>query len=75
MAAIIARMALANRERKKRKAAIGYRVIGPDKCVYKLQPFDQCYDPQKHNKYIRCKMQIEQRNLLINTAKCKYIYP
>ena len=56
MAAIIAQMSLRNRERKKRRAALGRRgETGSDKCVYTLPPFDQCYDPLLHNKYVRAK--------------------
>ena len=73
MAAIIAQMSLRNRERKKRRAALGRRgETGSDKCVYTLPPFDQCYDPLLHNKYVRAKRRIEKRNLVINQAKCKY---
>ena len=73
MAAIIAQMSLRNRERKKRKAALGRRAeVAPEKCVYKLPPFEICYDPLLHNKYVRAKRRIEKRNLVINQAKCKY---
>ena len=75
MAAIIAQMSMRNRERKKRKAMLGRRAeIAPEKCVYLLQPFDRCYDPLIHNKYMKYKVQINKRNLVINTAKCEYIY-
>ena len=76
MAAIIAQMSRANRERKKRKAEqtrLGIKTVGTDKCVYQLLPFDRCYDPLKHNKYMKVKVQVDRRNLVINTAKCKYI--
>ena len=72
MAAIIAQMSLANRERKKREAEKGHKTIGADKCIYDLPPFDRCYDPMKHNKYMKLKVQIDRRNLIRNTAKCKY---
>ena len=72
MAAIIAQMSLRNRERKKRKKLLGKRAeTSSDKCVYKLEPFDRCYDPLLHNKYVRAKARIERRNLIINEAKCK----
>ena len=72
MAAIIAQMSLRNRERKKRKKLLGKRAeTAPDKCVYKLPPFDSCYDPLIHNKYARAKIRIDRRNLVINEAKSK----
>lgn len=73
MAAIIARMTIASRERKKRNAAMGNKTIGTDKCVYELPPFDRCFDPTKHNKYMKFKQQTDRRNLILNAAKCKYI--
>ena len=76
MAAIIAQMSRASRERKKRKAEqtrLGIKTVGTDKCVYQLLPFDRCYDPLKHNKYMKLKVQVDRRNLVINAAKCKYI--
>ena len=72
MAAIIAQMSLANRERKKRKAEMGNKAIGPDKCIYQIPPFDRCFDPMKHNKYMKMKQQIDRRNYIINEAKSKY---
>ena len=73
MAAIIAQMSMRNRERKKRKAMLGKRAeVSSDKCVYELQPFDRCYDPIIHNKYLRSKIEIEKRNVIIKTAKCEY---
>ena len=71
MAAIIAQMSLANRERKKRKAEMGNKAIGADKCIYELPPFDRCFDPMKHNKYMKMKQQIERRNYIVNEAKSK----
>ena len=73
MAAIIAQMSLANRERKKRLAERGNKQIGPDKCVYHLPPFDQCYDPIKHNKYMKIKQHVDRRKMIVNAAKCKYV--
>ena len=72
MAAIIAQMSLANRERKKRKAEMGNKAIGTDKCIYYIPPFDHCFDPMKHNKYIKLKQQVDRRNFIRNTAKGKY---
>ena len=72
MAAIIAQMSLANRERKKQKAEMGNKSIGADKCIYCLPPFDRCFDPMKHNKYMKMKQQIDRRNYITNAAKCKY---
>ena len=73
MAAIIAQMSLRNRERKKKKALLGKRAeVQPDKCVYKLPPFDKCYDPLLHNKYVKAKLRIDKRNFVINEAKSKY---
>ena len=76
MAAIIAQMSLRNRERKKRKAALGRRAeIAPEKCVYILPPFEKrCYDPLLDNKYIKGKLRIDKRNLVINQAKSKYYF-
>ena len=49
MAAIIAQLTLANRERKKR----ALKHIGCTKCTYTLQPFDpNGFDPRVHNRYI-----------------------
>ena len=72
MAAIIAQMSLANRERKKRLAEKGTKAIGADKCIYYLPPFDRCFDPMKHNKYMKMKQQVERKNYIQNEAKCKY---
>ena len=72
MAAIIAQMSLANRERKKRKAEMGNKAIGADKCIYQIPPFDRCFDPLKHNKYMKMKQQIDRRNYIVNEAKSKF---
>ena len=71
MAAIIAQMSLANRERKKRMAEKG-KAIGADKCIYYLPPFDRCFDPMKHNKYMKMKQHIERKQYIQNEAKSKY---
>jgi len=49
MAAVIAQMAKAKRERSERKK------INIDKCVYELKPFDSHFDAKKHNKYMVAK--------------------
>ena len=72
MAAIIAQMSLRNRERKKKKLLLGKRAeVQPDKCVYSLPPFDRCYDPLQHNKYMKAKIRIDKRSYVINEAKSK----
>ena len=72
MAAIIAQMSLANRERKKRKAEMGNRAISSDKCIYYLPPFDRCFDPLKHNKYMKMKQQVDRRQYILSQAKGNY---
>ena len=67
MAAIIARLSLANRTRKKRQREAKW--IGPDKCVYILPPFDHCFDPMKHNKYLKNKDEFERRQIVTDKAK------
>ncbi len=52
MAAIISQLAAQKRAREK-QFGIGGGVIGPDKCVYSLPPFDAHFDPKVHNKYMR----------------------
>ena len=44
MAAIIAQMTRANRERTKRKK--GRKDIGTGKCVYEIGPFPEKYEPE-----------------------------
>jgi hypothetical protein len=46
MAAIIAQITKANRERKRKKT---YETT---KCMYDLPPFDPHFDPMIHNKYM-----------------------
>ena len=46
MAAIIAQITRANRERKRKKT---YEI---QKCMYDLPPFDPHFDPLVHNKYL-----------------------
>lgn len=49
MAAIISQMAANKRARQKGRK----HIIPPDKCVYTLPPFDPCFDPIVHNKYVK----------------------
>ena len=65
MAAIIAQLAAANRARKKRAKPI----LPPDKSNKSLPPFDPCFDPRKHNRYLRLKAIIEHRNEVLATAR------
>ena len=67
MAAIIAQLSLANRRRKKRQREAKY--IESDKCVYTLPPFDRCYQPMKHNKYLKNKAEFERRLHVAEKAK------
>ena len=67
MAAIIAQLSLANRRRKKRQRERKY--IEADKCVYTLPPFDPCFQPEKHNKYLKNKIEFERRQLVTDKAK------
>ena len=67
MAAIIAQLSLANRRRKKRQREAKY--IESDKCVYTLPPFDRCYQPMKHNKYLKNKAEFERRLHVAQKAK------
>ena len=50
MAAIISQMA-ANKRARQKGAVTAY--VSSDKCVYTLPPFDPCFDPMVHNKYVR----------------------
>ena len=67
MAAIIAQLSLANRRRKKRRKEGKW--LEADKCVYTLPPFDPCFNPMKHNKYLRNKIEFERRQLITQKAK------
>ena len=67
MAAIIAQLTLANRTRKKRQRLNKW--IESDKCVYTLPPFDPCFQPMKHNKYLKNKNEFERRQLVTQKAK------
>ena len=46
MAAIIAQLTRAKRERDKKKT------FDSNKCMYTLEPFDDHFEPTKHNRYI-----------------------
>ena len=50
MAAIIAHFTRKNRERKNNAA--GRITYSSAKCIHQLPPFDPCFDPQKHNRYL-----------------------
>ena len=49
MAAIISQIA-AN---KRARAKSAYLAVSSDKCVYEIPPFDPCFDPLVHNKFMR----------------------
>ena len=51
MAAIVSQLAAANRRRKANKK----NTIPIDKSVYVLPPFDPCFKPEVHNRYIKHK--------------------
>ena len=51
MAAIVSQLAAANRRRKANRT----KHIAIDKCVYILPPFDPCFKPEVHNRYVRTK--------------------
>ena len=67
MAAIIAQLSLANRRRKKRQREAKW--IESDKCDYTLPPFDHCFQPMKHNKYLKNKAEFERRQIVTDKAK------
>ena len=60
MAAIISQMAA---NKRARKAGLK-NVIPPEKCVYILPPFDPCFDPTVHNKYIRATVNMNREDLV-----------
>ena len=49
MAAIISQIAANKRARAKQ----AHLAVSSDKCVYHLPPFDPCFDPLVHNKFMR----------------------
>ena len=65
MAAIIAQMSRAKSERGKRKR------FDISKCVYTLDPFDQCFDPDVSMYFIQCiqwhiSIKYRYRNIYLN---------
>lgn len=55
MAAIIAQMTRANRERKKKKR---YEI---SKCMYNLPSYSRSFEPDVHNKYLRAKRELQEK--------------
>ena len=49
MAAIISQIAANKRARAKAQ----HLAVASDKCVYEIPPFDPCFDPLVHNKFMR----------------------
>ena len=60
MAAIIAQLSNANRARQRRK----HRHYPPDKSLYEIPPFDVRFEPELHNKYLRCKRILHEKEQL-----------
>ena len=69
MAAIIAQLAAANRKRKQKAK----HTLPPEKSNLALPPFDPCFDPQKHNRYLRLKKLVEHRRSVLTKAKGMYV--
>ena len=69
MAAIIAQLAAANRKRKQKAK----HTLPPEKSNLALPPFDPCFDPQKHNRYLRLKKLVEHRRSVLTKAKGMYL--
>ena len=67
MASIIAQLVEANRKRKKRQKEC--KDIHADKCVYSIPPFDPCFKPEQHNKYLRSKYAYQRRTMLKEKGK------
>ena len=65
MAAIIAQLAAANRKRKARAK----NTLPTEKSNYVLPPFDPCFEPKKHNRYLRLKALVEHRQFVVTKAK------
>lgn len=65
MAAIIAQLTRAKRERDKKKT------FDSNKCMYQLEPFDTHFDPAKHNRYI-IRYKYFLSSLLWFIFTCKY---
>ena len=70
MAAIIAQLAAANRKRKQKAK----HTLPPEKSNLALPPFDPCFDPQKHNRYLRLKKLVEHRRSVLTKAKGMYVH-
>ena len=56
MAGIVAQFTKANWERLKRQS----RYLPPDKSVYFIPPFDERFDPERHNVFMRRKVAFEK---------------
>ena len=67
MASIIAQLVENNRKRKKRQRE--NKTITSDKCVYTLQPFDPCFQPTKHNQYLKNKCELARKEKIAQKAK------
>lgn len=67
MAAIIAQLSYANRQRQKRRT----KAVPPDKSIYELKPFDERFIPDVHNKYLRCQRLRKEREQL---EKLRFIH-
>ena len=66
MAAIIAQMAAANRERKKRAALNVKNEFATNKSDTFIPMFDRCFDPKVHNTFVRNKTQKESRTKILD---------
>nr|XP_040566511.1 uncharacterized protein LOC121116342 [Lepeophtheirus salmonis] len=60
MAAIVSQWTAGNRRKKKDIIC----EISNDKSVYTLPPFDPCFDPKKHNNYIRNQAAFQQKKII-----------
>ena len=70
MAGIVAQITKANWERKKNRI----KHLNPDKCAYFLPPFDPCFDPKKHNVYMKRKALREKlEQVRVNEPKTEAI--
>lgn len=58
MAAIVSQLAAANRRRKEVQKVR----ISNDKSVYYLSPYDQRFEPAKHNAFVRNKVKFEEQD-------------
>eukprot|EP00092_Neocalanus_flemingeri_P043072 GFUD01047359.1.p1 GENE.GFUD01047359.1~~GFUD01047359.1.p1 ORF type:complete len:132 (+),score=20.35 GFUD01047359.1:33-428(+) len=71
MAAIIAQISLAARERKRR--AIEEPPIDIQKSTYILPRFDDHFDPEVHNVYMQRRVMVEERRELLRLRECQRI--